>query len=167
MNKKIQKLLAVLDLPEEEQRNEVTKLISPAKAWKHSYHLWEGAHGDCPLWECDKCERKILREKLKAMPWDAPVRSGKCNIPDSLNISLADLAFRLRDEVEEFCWEKAKVLIWSKYYPIANEKIGGFQQKLSCTNGFFTSRDMKSIHWIIAALIAKELAKDGKDNSGN
>jgi len=70
---------------------------------------------------------------------------------------LADLAFRMRDEADESCWDKAKIVVWVKYYPIADKNIRGFETKLSCAERFFTSKDAQPIHWICAALIAEIL----------
>lgn len=77
--------------------------------------------------------------------------------------SLADLAFRLRDEVkdlpaamidnvvnvEETPWRLAMALVW------------GHCSKFSNHNDFWTI-EAKPIHWIVAALIAKEMAKEKK-----
>ena len=57
---------------------------------------------------------------------------------------LADLAFRLRDEVikEGLDWDDALILVW---------KILGRSMKYQTFCKYYT----KPIHWIIAALIAK------------
>lgn len=91
----------------------------------------------------------------------------------SLNKSLSDLAFRLRDEVKEkwhneYC--KAKEVVWlyknedaqrfkrlaETYY--LNEEVDRIIQRREV---FFTNH-AQPIHWIIAALIAKE--NNGKDS---
>ena len=62
--------------------------------------------------------------------------------------SLADLAFRLRDEVVFSRWQDGLEIVRNHYRP---SHITLVAWALSA----------KPIHWIIAALIAKELAKDG------
>ncbi len=69
---------------------------------------------------------------------------------------LADLAFRLRDEVKAFVghkfWDEGKCLV-ANY--VANDVEGG---GLAYNQWFIDNS--QPIHWIIAALIAKELAKE-------
>ena len=63
--------------------------------------------------------------------------------------SLADLAFRLRDEAVQLCisWEKAKEDVWVY---VCHKKP---DVEISYI-GFWTNL-AKPIHWIVAALIAK------------
>ena len=77
--------------------------------------------------------------------------------------SLADLAFRLRDEIRSkvnySCWMNAKETvakaIWSKH---KWHKRGSYKYLTSIYT--FWTNQAQPIHWIIAALIAKD--KDDK-----
>lgn len=70
----------------------------------------------------------------------------------SCRISLADLAFRLRDEVKGSegmnAWVKATKKVFEHINPKANSNY-------YLTASYFVD-NAKPIHWIIAALIAKE-----------
>lgn len=66
--------------------------------------------------------------------------------------SLADLAFRLRDEVRYLGNKK------DKYFFEARAIV--CRKSSATVAGIWFSRDAQPIHWIIAALIAKELAKE-------
>lgn len=79
--------------------------------------------------------------------------------------SLADLAFRLRDEAVKLspvCFQKARAKIYYQvyYYPIGERVLQS--KNFLCTAEWWLE-EAQPIHWIIAALIAKELSKD-KDN---
>lgn len=113
MADKIKELLAVLDMPEEEQWG----------SWR-----WLFDHNYLPMRICYGDIEKI-------------------------RMARADLAFRLRDKTDRF-----------------NE---GLEEVFEHIMGYSTYKDMyywmcnlidececKPIHWIIAALIAKELAKE-------
>ena len=70
-------------------------------------------------------------------------------------LSLADLVFRLRDEaikLPNYLWAKATKLVYEYTNPA------------SATNFYLAASyfadKAQPIHWIIAALIAKELSKD-------
>jgi len=73
----------------------------------------------------------------------------KCRFPLT-DTSLADLAFRLRDEVDPCFWYAASYNVAIHSGLIKDSRCKGFS-----VFGFYES---KPIHWIIAALIAKELA---------
>lgn len=75
-----------------------------------------------------------------------------------LEESLADLAFRLRDEVKLLTtkggyslWYKAKIAIYNYEF---------YQDRTQRGTDAFWEYDAKKIHFIIRALIAKELAKE-------
>ncbi len=75
--------------------------------------------------------------------------------PENPDMVLADLAFRLRDEVMNFnkgAWYDATEQVWRECHNYREYR------------NFWVDRS-KPIHWIIAALIAKELSKntDGKN----
>lgn len=104
---KIEELLAVLDLPEDEQIN-----------WLYEKEL------------VFKKAEKVYTFKGKA--------SWRC-CP-----SLADLAFRLRDEVNKVEFHHCIAIVAKHLSPT----VMHYAEYALCT--------MKPIHWIIAALIAKE-----------
>ena len=64
---------------------------------------------------------------------------------DTSEISLADLAFKFRDEAieKDLFWDDALVLVWEKL---------GRPKKYQTFHKYY----VQPIHWIIAALIAKE-----------
>ena len=89
---------------------------------------------------------------------------------DIVGESLADLAFRLRDEVKDlpnFAWSKAWHLVVAKVrynYDWGDEELEKNWQEWTGSNDavpdtpdreIFALYDSKPIHWIIAALIAK------------
>jgi len=66
--------------------------------------------------------------------------------------SLADLAFKLRDEAKEYTgWGKALEIV-SDYWMRQNKTV-------MTLSGFWIHKS-RPIHWIIAALIAKEMNND-------
>ena len=83
--------------------------------------------------------------------------------------SLADLAFRLRDKaVSKYYnnWCKAKEIVWlhkntdaQRYVDIV-DGLDGADDRIIGRRAIFFSNQAKPIHWIIAALIAKEKAND-------
>lgn len=166
MTEKIQELLAVLDMPsEEEQRDKLAYYVQP-KPWTHIVRTQLSG------WVvCTKCHKKIKampgsfteRQLLKygryagsSEEWFYHLHTDNCSVPDPITESLADLAFRLRDEAVEIdsgvlfgrgltkvCW---KLFGENKY---------GLNEFLS-----WSATVAYPIHWIIAALIAKELSND-------
>jgi len=80
---------------------------------------------------------------------------------DSTN-SLADLAFQLRDEVAEIWKQSPGYWIWGKalqdvYCAATKKKWDGIE----FIRWFVYNA--QPIHWIVAALIAKELVKENKN----
>ena len=73
------------------------------------------------------------------------------------NSGLADLAFRLRDEVRSNGHFYAGIIYVRR--KMTGKEICDCEHCLC----FAAIYEFKPIHWIIAALIAKELAKDGQD----
>lgn len=122
---KIDKLLKVLDMPENKQLVFVN-------------NLWQN--------------RQISQE------YDlSPDIHGKLKMTFQNRVMLADLAFRLRDEVKDH--KRARHLVYRHLI-----KLGKIP-KLMCNCCYQPWWDWwvdssQSIHWIIAALIAKELAKE-------
>lgn len=119
MSKKIDELLAVLDMPKVEQFE-----------WL--------------------LEHKIVDDSL--------VRSQVTNevVPHWIDIEFAFRAFRLRDEVSAQGWDFQKLL---------NRVRIGSKAGYDDDNGvFWICHIAQPIHWIIAALIAKEI-EDGNRNS--
>lgn len=93
--------------------------------------------------------------------------------------SLANVAFRLRDEVKDlpnFVWSKAWHLVVAKVMYGYNWSMDELNKKFDEWTGtskavpnttdreIFALYDSKPIHWIIAALIAKELEENKNDN---
>lgn len=91
---------------------------------------------------------------------------------------LGDLAFQLRDEAKDlpkFVWSKAWHLIVAKEMYYYNWSYEEWMQNFDEWSGtaypipnnsdrdIFALYRSKPIHWIIAALIAKELVKDNND----
>lgn len=81
-------------------------------------------------------------------------------------ISNADLAFRLRDEVSLELWERAAWVVETWFYFPDNQndtKWILWQAERGCHDpemtASFLQQKGKPIHFIIAALIAKELSK--------
>lgn len=132
MNPKTKELLSVLDLSEEEQYR-----------WVDTNVEQEG--------------------------WEAPISKSFVSTE-----SIADLAFRLRDEVKDlpdFVFSKAWHLIVAKCMYKYNwgdkewkqnfEEFTGSRDAVpnSTDREIFALWDSKPIHWIVTALIAKELEK--------
>lgn len=106
----------------------------------------------------------MMTDKIKELlaVLDMPVNKQRKRIAELTKIhyegTLADLAFRLRDEVTSSSdlwpeiWNEALRLVAAKYRK--TQKDEWFVDKA------------QPIHWIIAALIAKELGKDadGKED---
>jgi len=138
----IDKLLAVLDMNEEEQRQEI------GRNYGTSYHCgkrdkWMG--NDWTVVPCSKCGKQ----------WEAWTERKKdksrCLGSSPYKGSLADLAFRLRDEAGQGHFVNGITNVFEHLY--------GYSDYKSVVM-WMCSEECKSIHWIIAALIAKQLAKD-------
>ena len=76
--------------------------------------------------------------------------------------SLADLAFRLRDDVVKLPeWRKAKELVWIHCGGRATlklvEGLDGADEAIVLRRNVFFVNDAEPMQWIIAALIAKQL----------
>jgi len=127
MNDKIKELLAVLDLPEI-KLDENRAIHQPQYEWLYEHRHDFEAYLDVPHPDC--------------------TFGG-----DKTKMFLADLAFRLRDEVieQDLNWDDALVLVWEQL---------GRSMKYQTFCKYYT----KPIHWIITALIAKELSKRDKEN---
>ena len=115
MNQKVKELLAVLDLPEEEQIRFLDKY--PNRSIENEKVL---VHGEWRL----------------------------------LKTCLPTLAFRLRDEVVKTCHYKYDAAI-IQVYSVSKKSAESFH--------WWWIRHSQPIHFIIAALIAKELAKEKND----
>jgi len=76
---------------------------------------------------------------------------------DLLDSTLADLAFRLRDEVKKqgLNLQYYNAAQWVMYKATGSHNHGDYKDK-------WFSYNAQPIHWIIAALIAKELAKENQ-----
>lgn len=170
MQDKIADLLKVLDLSEEEQILAVVKIVQP-KPWLCSPCVTGHAMNSrvvIPYLKCEKCEREIKVEEVNVerswhVGFEKYTTKKECSIPDELDISLADLAFRLRDEVScmQYWWDgvlqvyqKCKadfIAVHIKLVPEVAE-LGAAQQ--------WYANAAQPIHFIIASLIAKQLAKE-------
>lgn len=117
---KTDELLAVLDVPEEEQRKWVNKYCNK-----------------------EKIDNTIL----------IPHPELGCEDYE-IEISLADLAFRLRDETDRHDWETG---LFEIYEYLASKQP---KKKMLYTFGFWKTAFAQPIHWISAALKAKKLAED-------
>lgn len=127
----IDDLLKVLDMSEKEQR-----------AWLGYYlnepHITPCSHKGCLnhlSHPCEGCGRIAGHQ---------PYRE-----------SLADLAFRLRDEVDEIRFKDGLYQI-KKHLKIETQRLTAWQID------YWGMLYAKPIHWIIAALIAQRLAKEKK-----
>lgn len=157
MTEKIKEILAVLDLPEKEQRRKIAVYLNPPP-WKHNFVA--GFLPEDPE-RCDKCGKKLeTNEDYNA----------ECPYTYDYDGSLADLAIRLRDEIintSESIWSKAKELTakkWVDDYIKLVKKVCDMNLSdnyIGLVNAFFVN-EAQPIHWIDAAIIAKEIAKDGK-----
>lgn len=151
---KIDELLAVLEMPEEKQRMQLSRYITP-RPWLHTF---TERHIDkpTPKWivECRTCQNQweflgynieqILAEENK-------IRQKECPNPKPITESLATLAFRLRDEAvkkDSYIWTEACVNVFRKVCSDWDER----------SFDVWWQDNSRPIHWIIAALIAKELA---------
>lgn len=161
-----EKLLKVPDLPEDEQRIEIAKLLSP-KPWPHK---WGYSHAACAVgksniaigdcWCCDKCGREEIlnREatKDKFIPGVLDNQAGKpCSIPDEFDGSLADLAFRLRDEVckDSLSCDNYHNALRIVYQSFRKSQEGTVRQNM-VTYTLWLESLITPIERIIAALIA-------------
>lgn len=123
-----------------------------------------------------------MKDKIKDllavldMPEDSPEQYGwlLSIIREHKACCLADLAFRLRDEAVRDCpekWEKAKAIVVEARTGIYKYKevmkgLDGYENGLKLRVNTSFCDYAKSKHWIITALIAKELAKV-KDDKAN
>lgn len=129
---KIDELLAVLDLPEEEQS----------------------------VWLFDRFATSFMKKMQEVgdrLKWEE--NEWRSTKQDAMSNQVADLAFRLRDEIGE-----------GRMFDDLNceEAVYKYRVKENYRPEMFTSWwicHSKPIHWIIAALIAKELAKE-QENAG-
>jgi len=152
---KIEELLKVLDLPEEEQR----KIIGSFVTKQHSHFVkqlnWTGS--DWTVTPCHYCGKEYAnyteRQKDKS----------PCTGQFPYKGSLADLAFRLRDEVSLGQWPalaKAYECVRNKWcndtWTQRHEQ--GFNKK-HISSSLFWLFHSRPIHWIVASLIAQELVK--------
>lgn len=159
-----QELLAVLDMSEDEQRIKIAKCLSP-KPFKHDW-LYENAVGGLDniatgeAWACRKCGHEEIYKRTPVptgqfIPAVLDKQTGDCGIPDPITESLADLAFRLRDEVENI-----DDMLSAIYKVQRRLKKNNKESKLiGYAEAVWFAFYAKPIHWIIAALIAK-----GKSN---
>lgn len=163
------KIEELLDMPEEEQYEKLAYYIQP-KPWEHI--LTSEFHKDKTLVEhlCRKCNRRwpskreqpyILNgsSNMAYLAEENEIHSVKdCPIPDGLDESLADLAFRLRDETK-FDIDKGFKIIHKHLFPTLSAKI----RNRSFHRWFLTFGKPK--HFICAALKAKEMENknDQKD----
>jgi len=152
MTDKIKDLLAVLDLPEEEQRVAIAYHIVP-KPWKH-FASGSFTPSSCDPEYCRKCKKP-----LQTVADD----ESDCPKPDGLSESLADLAFRLKREADPQEFARALVLVYDHIEPIPK----GINPALvvdiiaEAMKGW-AMVEVEPIHWIISSLIAKELNNEDK-----
>lgn len=127
MTDPIKDLLAVLDLPEEEQK------------------MWLALN---LILRCEQANE-----------------TGTAIYPKAQLESLADLAFRLTPD-EGYSWDRAKILVWKErdceIAQIMKECRASHSVLLKAANEWVSSNKSMPIDRIIAALIAKELAKEKK-----
>ena len=145
-----------LAMSEEEQRTEIAKRLSP-KPWKHIWR-YENAVGGMDniatgdVWSCEKCgheETYSRKNSGQFIPAVLDKKSPKCKIPNPIQESLADLAFRLRDEAvrkSAYDWTSACVEVFREVctdWPERNFDV-------------WWQDNSQPIHWILSALMAKE-----------
>lgn len=152
---KIQELLEILNLSEEEQRKKIAVYLNPPP-WKHDFVAGPNP-GDHE--RCIKCKRRLETK----YDYDE-----ECPYTYSYTGSLADLAFKLRNGV--ICspiislgfWQEAKQKVFEKYK-------GGFccEQALSTFGKIhlWFVNVAQPIHWIVAGLIAKMLSGEIQNGS--
>ena len=137
-----QELLKVLDLPKEGQAEKLPYYVQP-KPWEH---ISSGSFtpSSCDPEYCEKCRKKL-------MTWQD--EESECPVPDGISESLADLAFRLRNEVDIDLFWVGMIQVMNKAATKEQVYAGrGFVE----TNADWWWKYARPIHWIIAALIAKE-----------
>lgn len=136
MKTELNKLLFVLDMSEDEQYAKLAYYVQP-KPWKHI------SSGSFTLSSCDPEYCRKCKKPLRTFEDDA----SECPIPNGLSESLADLAFRLRDEAV------------AKNHADFHEGIYDVMVKVegndNWATAFWGECLAKPIHWVIASLIAK------------
>ncbi len=152
-----EELLAVLDMSEDEQRAEIAKLLS-VEPFKHDWGFSNAVGGSDNIatgeaWACRKCGHEEIYKRIGSgqyVPAVLDKQSPECGLPDPITESLADLAFRLRDEAMNFnkgAWYEATKQVWKECHNY--KEYRNFWVDLS-----------KPIDIIIAALIAKGKSDD-------
>lgn len=96
------------------------------------------------------CANNIIRHKKRPETFIGDAASNE------LKESLADLAFRLRDEAETNYLPEATCLV-HEYVDVGVNKM--YSHNFNGARSWFCFL-ARPIHWIIAALIAKQLAKE-------
>lgn len=148
----VQELLAILDLPEDGQYTELAKRIQP-KPWGH-INSGSFTPNSCDREYCRKCRLLLdTREDIES----------ECPVPDGFPESLAELAFKLRDEVSHN-WpllSRALDIVWGRWCRTtwSERRNHGESKQHIRQRKFYLSRS-KPVHWILAALIVKELEKE-------
>lgn len=143
---KADELLKVLDMTEEEQRKQLPFLLDK-KAKEHKIATDPNQHSRCLV--CDKGYSNL--EEYKKFKKQHPTCS-----PFPYRKSLADLAFRLRDEAvarQDGTWCEAEHEV---YLYLEKDKQGWD------LDTWFVM-EAEPIHWIITAIRAKELANGKKE----
>ena len=111
----------------------------------------------------DKCIRVLYRNEDEQTLWLCSYiyhnKKGEDYWHNFLNrhISLADLAFRLRDGVEYSTWTDALATV-SIY--VQDKAVQAWTPEKEALDMFDWKYNSKPIHWIIAALIAKQLKEN-------
>jgi hypothetical protein len=136
---RIEDILEILDLADEvEQRRRIAILMN-VPPWRHNF-----VAGFFPedSQKCDKCGKKLrIKEDYDE----------GCPYTYSYSGSLADLAFKLRDEAKEYqTLAEALELVWD-YWQGQNRTGLTF-------DGFWIHR-AQPIYWIVASLIGRELSE--------
>jgi len=136
---RIKDILKILDLTDEvEQRKRISIYLYPPP-WKHDFVA--GFLPEDPE-KCSLCGKK-LRTKED--------HDEGCPYTYSYSGSLADLAFKLRDEAKEYqTLAEALELVWD-YWQRQNRTGLTF-------DGFWIHR-AQPIYWIVASLIGRELSE--------
>lgn len=157
MKDEIKKLLVVLDLSEKEQERAIARHFQ-SEPYGHTF---SEIHKDKPsprwLIKCRKCTNtwEFVGFNIQQLLEEESKIRFTCPYPDPLSESLADLAFRLRDEVMKKHrpeWLAACKLIYLHLCPQI--------QYCSLLQGERFILEQSPIHWITAVSIAKKLAKE-------
>lgn len=164
-----EKLLAVLNMTEEEQRKSIARFLDWPKGHKlKAVCKRSPLRGEIPeLWVliCEWCSKEWEHPKLKQIPDQDPEFIAEINKREPCQKiryegSFVDLAFRRRDEVKKEHKEQ-----WLRACFIVSEHLfnpeGGREYR--SFRGFEAEHEIlqgKAIWWIIAAEITEQLAKD-------